>query len=277
VPSSFRSEISDIVSRLESLETWRTVPVVPVIKIHNVNYNYFRPSPRSYVYMELDDDEIVLVHVPSWRENIHFWTEPAAINRLRVVRTVDTPEELARRTHAKNPREEPARGTRFALSSKVATKIAIKLHKKEIRIFCIRPRRTLTMPSRTRRARRSCSNAPPPMGPRTKLFLDALAGGMAQAGEDWWYAGVRFPASIAFTVPAEHKPDGMGVASVSEAGIEMPCGGSFPFEDGDKFKENTPESLACLLLGSILSGNPITVRCPECEKDTCSRCGHVRN
>ena len=132
MPSSFRSEISDIVSRLESLETWRTVPVVPVIKIHNVNYNYFRPSPRSYVYMELDDDEIVLVHVPSWRENIHFWTEPAAINRLRVVRTVDTPEELARRTHAKNPREEPARGTRFALSSKVATKIAIKLHKKEI-------------------------------------------------------------------------------------------------------------------------------------------------
>jgi hypothetical protein len=27
--------------------------------------------------MELDDDEIALVHVPSWRENIHFWTEPA--------------------------------------------------------------------------------------------------------------------------------------------------------------------------------------------------------
>ena len=27
--------------------------------------------------MELDDDEIAHVHVPSWRENIHFWTEPA--------------------------------------------------------------------------------------------------------------------------------------------------------------------------------------------------------
>ena len=27
--------------------------------------------------MELDADEIALVHVPSWRENIHFWTEPA--------------------------------------------------------------------------------------------------------------------------------------------------------------------------------------------------------
>ena len=40
-----------------------------------------------------------------------------AINRLRVVRTVDTPEELARRTRAKNPREEPARGTRFKLKS----------------------------------------------------------------------------------------------------------------------------------------------------------------
>ena len=49
VPSSLRSEISDIVSRLESLEVRRTVPVVPVIKIHDVNYNYFRPSPRSYV------------------------------------------------------------------------------------------------------------------------------------------------------------------------------------------------------------------------------------
>ena len=115
------------------------------------------------------------------------------------------------------------------------------------------------------------------MGPKTKLFLDALAGGMAQAGKDWRYAGVRSPPSIAFPVPAERKPDGMGVASVSEAGIEMPCGGSFPFEHGGKFKGNTPESLACLLLGSILSGNPITVRCPECEKDTCSRCGHVRN
>ena len=119
------------------------------------------------------------------------------------------------------------------------------------------------------------------MGPKTKLFLDALAGGMAQAGEDWWYAGVRFPPSIAFTVPAEHKdmgPSGMGVAFVSEAGVKLPCDYSMPFEDGDKFKGNTPESLACLLLGSILSGNPITPpRCPECEKDACSRCGHVRN
>ena len=35
-----------------------------------------------------------------------------AVNRLRVVRTVDTPEEPARVTRAKNPREEPARGTR---------------------------------------------------------------------------------------------------------------------------------------------------------------------
>ena len=187
-----------------------------------------------------------------------------AINRLRVVRTVDTPEE-------------PARGTRFALSSKVATKIAIKLHKKEIRIFYIRPRRTLTMPSRTRRARRSSSNAPPPMGPKARLFLDTLVVGMNQAEEGLLYASVGNPPSIAFPVPAERKPDGMGVASVSEAGIEMPCGGSFPFEHGGKFKGNTPESLACLLLGSILSGNPITVRCPECEKDTCSRCGHVRN
>ena len=115
----------------------------------------------------------------------------------------------------------------------------------------------------------------PPMGPKTKLFLDTLAVGMNQAGEKLVTAG--FPGGIVFAVPAEHKPDGMGVASVSEAGIEMPCGGSFPFEHGDKFKGNTPESLACLLLGSILSGNPITVRCPECEKDTCSRCGHVRN
>ena len=100
------------------------------------------------------------------------------------------------------------------------------------------------------------------MGPKARLFLDTLADGMAQAGKDWRYAAPGD--SIAFPVPAEHKPDGMGGASVSEAGIEMPCGGSFPFEDGDKFKENTPESLACLLLGSILSGNPITVRCPEC-------------
>ena len=37
-----------------------------------------------------------------------------AINRLRVVRTVDTPEEPARRTA---PIEEPARGTRFKLKS----------------------------------------------------------------------------------------------------------------------------------------------------------------
>ena len=69
----------------------------------------------------------------------------------------------------------------------------------------------------------------------------------------------------------------MGVAFVSEAGVKLPCDYSMPFEHGDKFKGNTPESLACLLLGSILSGNPITVRCPECEKDTCSRCGHVPN
>ena len=145
-----------------------------------------------------------------------------AINRLRVVRTVDTPEEPARRTRARNPREE------LALSSKVATKIAIKLHKKEIRILYIRPRRTLTMPSRTRRARRSSSNAPPPMGPKTRLFLDALAGGMAQAGKDWRYAGVRSRPSIAFPVPAEHRPDGMGVAFVSEAGVKLPCDYSYP-------------------------------------------------
>ena len=67
----------------------------------------------------------------------------------------------------------------------------------------------------------------------------------------------------------------MGVASVSEAGIEMPCGGSFPFEDGDKFKGNTPESLACLLLGSILSGNPKQCVAPSARRtralavDTC--------
>jgi hypothetical protein len=115
------------------------------------------------------------------------------------------------------------------------------------------------------------------MGPKARLFLDTLVVGMNQAEEGLLYASVGNPPSIAFPVPAERKPDGMGVASVSEAGIEMPCGGSFPFEHGDKFKGNTPESLACLLLGSILSGNPITVRCPECEKDTCSRCGHVRN
>ena len=115
------------------------------------------------------------------------------------------------------------------------------------------------------------------MGPKTRLFLDALAGGMAQAGKDWRYAGVRSRPSIAFPVPGEHRPDGMGVAFVSEAGVKLPCDYSMPFEHGDKFKGNTPESLACLLLGSILSGNPITVRCPECEKDTCSRCGHVRN
>ena len=111
------------------------------------------------------------------------------------------------------------------------------------------------------------------MGPKTKLFLDALAGGMAQAGKDWRYAGVRSPPSIAFPVPAEHRPDGMGVAFVSEAGVKLPCDYSMPFEHGDKFKGNTPESLACLLLGSILSGYPITPpRCPKCEKDTCSRC-----
>jgi len=102
------------------------------------------------------------------------------------------------------------------------------------------------------------------MGPKARLFLDTLVVGRNQAEEGLLYASVGNPPSIAFPVPAEHKPDGMGVASVSEAGIEMPCGGSFPFEDGDKFKGNTPESLACLLLGSILSGNPITVRCPEC-------------
>ena len=116
----------------------------------------------------------------------------------------------------------------------------------------------------------------PPMGPKTKLFLDALAGGMAQAGKDWRYAAPGD--SIAFPVPAEHRPDGMGVAFVSEAGVTLPCDYSMPFEDGDKFKGNTPESLACLLLGSILSGNPITPpHCPECEKDACSRCGHARN
>ena len=114
------------------------------------------------------------------------------------------------------------------------------------------------------------------MGPKTKLFLDALAGGMAQAGKDWRYAAPGD--SIAFPVPAEHRPDGMGVAFVSEAGVTLPCDYSMPFEDGDKFKGNTPESLACLLLGSILSGNPITPpHCPECEKDACSRCGHTRN
>ena len=116
------------------------------------------------------------------------------------------------------------------------------------------------------------------MGPKARLFLDTLVVGMDQAEEGLLYASVGNPPSIAFPVPAERKPDGMGVASVSEAGIEMPCGGSFPFEHGDKFKGNTPESLACLLLGSILSGNPITPpRCPECEKDACSRCGHARN
>ena len=107
------------------------------------------------------------------------------------------------------------------------------------------------------------------MGPKTRLFLDALAGSMAQAGKDWRYASVRSRPSIAFPVPGEHRPDGMGVAFVSEAGVKLPCDYSMPFEHGDKFKGNTPESLACLLLGSILSGNPITVRCPECEK------GHV--
>ena len=61
----------------------------------------------------------------------------------------------------------------------------------------------------------------------------------------------------------------MGVAFVSEAGVKLPCDGCMPFEHGDKFKGNTPESLACLLLGSILSGNPIAPpRCPECK-------GHV--
>ena len=199
-----------------------------------------------------------------------------AINRLRVVRTVDTCVRAKVISRESDFRAKVV-FARDPLSSKVATKIAIKLHKKEIRIFYIRPRRTLTMPSRTRRARRSSSNAPPPMGPKARLFLDTLVVGMNQAEEGLLYASVGNPPSIAFPVPAEHKPDGMGVASVSEAGIEMPCGGSFPFEDGDKFKGNTPESLACLLLGSILSGNPITVRCPECEKDTCSRCGHVRN
>ena len=115
------------------------------------------------------------------------------------------------------------------------------------------------------------------MGPKTRLFLDTLVVGMNQAEKELIITGDRFDRSIVFKVPAENKPDGMGVASVSEAGVKLPCDYSMPFEHGDKFKGNTPESLACLLLGSILSGNPITVRCPECEKDACSRCGHVRN
>ncbi len=103
------------------------------------------------------------------------------------------------------------------------------------------------------------------MGPKTELFLDALAVGMNQAGKKLVTAG--FPGGIVFAVPAEHKPDGMGVASVCEAGIEMPNGcHTIPFEDGDKYKGSSPERLACLLLGSILSGNPITLCCPKCEK-----------
>ena len=108
----------------------------------------------------------------------------------------------------------------------------------------------------------------PPMGPKTKLFLDTLAVGMNQAGEKLVTAG--FPGGIVFAVPAEHKPDGMGVASVSEAGIEMPNGcHAIPFEDGEKYEGlfHTPSYLACWLLGSMLSGNPITLCCPKCEKD----------
>ena len=49
-----------------------------------------------------------------------------AINRLRVVRTVDTPEEPARGTRAKNPREEPARGTRARNSLRFKLKSSYK-------------------------------------------------------------------------------------------------------------------------------------------------------
>jgi len=116
----------------------------------------------------------------------------------------------------------------------------------------------------------------PSMGPKTKLFLDTLVVGMNQAEKDLIIAG--FPGGIVFPVPAEHKPDGMGVASVTETGIEMPNGYSIPFEDGEKYEGlfHTPSYLACWLLGSILSGTPIILRCPKCEKDACSRCGHVR-
>ena len=61
------------------------------------------------------------------------------------------------------------------------------------------------------------------MGPKARLFLDTLVVGMNQAEEGLLYASVGNPPSIAFPVPAEHKPDGMGVASVSEAGIEILC------------------------------------------------------
>ena len=75
----------------------------------------------------------------------------------------------------------------------------------------------------------------PPMGPKTKLFLDTLVVGMNQAGKKLVTAG--FPGGIVFAVPAEHKPDGMSVASVSEAGIEMPNGcHTIPFEDGEKYE-----------------------------------------
>ena len=117
------------------------------------------------------------------------------------------------------------------------------------------------------------------MGPKTKLFLDTLVVGMNQAEKELIIAGDPSDRSIVFKVPAENKPDGMGVASVTETGIEMPNGCSIPFEDGEKYKGlfHTPSYLACWLLGSILSGTPIILRCPKCVKDACSRCGHARN
>ena len=59
------------------------------------------------------------------------------------------------------------------------------------------------------------------MGPKTKLFLDTLLVGMNQAEKELIIAGDSFDRSIVFKVPAENKPDGMGVASVTETGIEM--------------------------------------------------------